>query len=550
MPALFPVSGPGGGRPSSLIGPSPQSTRIVPVPAPNAGINAVDSLYTMGERSPEDSIFQYNLIPSQYGTKVRTGYAEWATAVGTGGVKTLMPFTGSIVTRDKLFAAGQNGIFDVSLTVNNPAARIAFGTIDATSGYGMWTNYTTIGGHFQLYCDESNGYYTYEETTDTWLKVTLGGGANQVSNVDPSLFVDVVIFKSRPWFVERNSARAWYLTAGTIYGAATVFNFGNKFKAGGYLVGLYVWTVDGGEGTDDYLVAISSGGDVIIYKGNDPASATDFVQHGTWYIGPPPAGRRVAGSFGGELYVLSAYGVIPLTKLIAGALIQQDDIYISRKITPLINTEMDFQRMVLGWEIKLIPTENLLLVSVPKRTGFQYIQFVQSLNTNGWAVYRDIPYYNGETWQGQFYIATEDGRVLLHSGTVDNTLRDGTLGVAISWSTLSVFSEYGSVGRYKRIQFIRPMFLASGAPSYSIEARYDYNLSEALPAPSISAVAGPLWDSAIWDLSLWGGQFLEIEKPVGGSGIGRNLAIGLNGLSTENTLLVRYDMMFDEGGAL
>lgn len=550
MSALFPVSGPGGGRPSSLIGPSPQSTRIVAVPAPNAGINAVDSLYTMGERNPEDSIFQYNLIPSQYGTKVRSGYREWATAVGTGGVKTLMPFTGSVVTNDKLFAAGQNGIFDVSLTVNNPVAVIAFGTIDATSGYGMWTNYTTIGGHFQLYCDESNGYYTYEETTNTWLKVTLGGGATQISNVDPALFVDVVIFKSRAWFVEKNSARAWYLTAGTIYGAATVFNFGNKFKAGGYLVGLYVWTVDGGEGTDDYLVAISSGGDIVIYKGNDPASATDFVQHGTWYIGPPPVGRRVAGSFGGELYVLSAYGVIPLTKLIAGALIQQDDIYISRKITPLINTEMDFQRIVFGWEIKLIPTENLLLVSVPKRTGFQYIQFVQSLNTNGWAVYRDIPYYNGETWQGQFYISTEDGRVLIHDGTVDNTLRDGTLGVAISWSTLSVFAEHGSVGRYKRIQFIRPMFLASAAPSYSLEARYDYDLSEALPAPAISPTTGPLWDSAIWDLSLWGGQFLEIEKPVGGSGIGRNLAIGLNGLSTQNTLLVRYDLMFDEGGAL
>lgn len=547
---LFPVSGPRGPRQAKLLQPTPPEIKCVPVPAPNAGINSVDGLLTMGERNPEDSIFQYNLIPSQYGTKVRTGYRDWATDVGDDGVRTLHPYTGSTSSANRLWAMANDGIYNVSSSGASPAVNTTFGTIDTNSGYGQWTNYTTTAGHFGLYCDESNGYYVYTESGGTWAKVAMGGGATQIANVDPALFVQPVIYKSRAWFVERGSASAWYLAVGAIFGAATEFNFGNKFKNGGTLVALYNWTVDGGEGTNDYLVAISSAGDVVLYLGDDPSSATDFQQQGQWYIGPPPAGRRIGGSFGGELYLLSTYGIIPLTKLIAGALIQQDDIYLSRKITPLINQQMLLSRESLGWEIRLISTENLLVASVPARTGFDDIQFVQSLNTKGWAVYRDIPYYTGETWEGEFYIATDDNRVLLHTGTQDAVDLDGENGVAIEWSTLSVFQEYGEVGKYKITQFIRPVFLAAQSPSYAIEARYDYNLSEVLPPPAASVSSGSVWDSGIWDAALWGGDLIEIEKPVGGSGIGRNIAVAINGSSFSPTILVRYDLMFTTGGLL
>lgn len=546
----FPISGSRGPRKATLLQPVPPEIKCVPVPAPMGGINAVDGLYGMGERNPQDSIFQYNLIPSQYGTKVRTGYRDWCTDVGDDGVRTLLPYTGSISSADRLWAMAADGIYNVSASAASPSVDTSFPVSTAVSGYGQWTNYTTTGGHFALYCDEENGYYVYTESGGTWAKVAMGGGATQVSNVDPADFVHVTIYKERAWFVERDTASAWYLPTGAIFGAATEFNFGNKFKHGGTLVGLYNWTVDGGEGTNDYLVAISSSGDVILYNGSDPSVATDFFQQGQWYIGPPPAGRRIAGSFGGELYVLSSYGIVPLTRLISGALIQQEDVYLSRKITPLINQQMAAVREDLGWEIKLISTENLLLCSVPDRTGYPDIQFVQALNSKGWAVYRDIPYYTGDTWQGVFYIGTADGRVLTHSGTEDAVDIDGENGIAIEWSAMSVFNEYGEVGRYKITQFIRPVFEAVQPPSYAVEARYDYNLSEVLSPPAASVLIGALWDTGVWDTSLWGGDLVEIEKPVGGSGIGRNIAVAINGSSSSITILVRYDLMFTTGGLL
>lgn len=534
-------------RPKRFNHPSPQRTSVSKIPAPIAGINAQTGL---SEMEPNEAIFLKNIIPSRYGCRVRSGYVEWATNVGTGGVRTVLPYVGSTVANNKLFAAGSNAIFDVTLGGAAPTNVLAFGIVDTNSGYGGWTQYVTNAGPFLVYCDESNGYKLYTQSTGLWTTITMGGGAGQVSGVDPATFVWPVIYKSRIWFVQKNTGSAWYLAAGSVTGAATEFNFGNKFKHGGYLVALYNWTVDGGEGVDDYLVAISSSGDIILYKGDDPAVATTFTQQGQWYIGQTPVGRRVAGSFGGELYIISVYGIVPLTKLIAGALIQQDDIYISRKITPLINEQMDQARTFLGWEIKLIPKDNLLLCSVPKQTGLNYLQFVQSLNTQGWSTFIDIPYNTGEVWVDNFYIGDSTNRVLIYTGNSDNVSLAGTGGIDIQFSVLQTFQEEGLAGNYKRAQFLRPVFIASAAPAYIAEVRYDYNLAEIFGAPSASSVSGALWDFAIWDTALWSIELATIDQLRGAAGMGRTIAIGINGNVQAETILVRTDLYKDEGWSL
>jgi len=531
-----------GGR-TPILAQVPQIMKSAPVPAPQKGINNVDGLIAM---DPQEAVFMFNFQPSQFGTRVRTGYREWVTDVDADGVRTLIPYTGSQAANDRLFAAGQAGFYDVSTSGTAPALILAFASVSTTSGFGIWTGFTTLTGQHSLYCDEQNGYYRYTEG-GTWVKTT----ALEVTGVDPALFVGVTIFKSKAWFVERDSSRAWYLPTGSVIGAATSFNFGNKFKKGGTLEMLFNWTVDGGEGVDDYLVAVSSAGDVVVYKGNDPASATDFNQHGIWFIGPPPVGRRIGGNFGGELCLLSAYGLIPMSSLVSGQLIQENQIQLSRKITPLVNSEMSATRTTRGWEVKLIPKENTLLISVPKRDAFPYTQFAQSTNNQGWSVYRDIPYLNGEEWNSEFYIAAENGNVYVLDGNLDNVSLDESTSDLITWSVLQSFSDFGEPGLYHIPQFVRPVFIADQVPSYIAEIRFDYNLSDTFgsPIPAGSA-SGTLWDVGIWDLSLWGGDFVTAENVQGVGGIGRAMAIGLNGQSGAETILVRHDLMFQSGGML
>ena len=341
-----------------------QTIQSQPYPAPTGGVNAISGL---AEPMFQDAIYAFNAVPSQYGMKVRDGYTEWCTNVGTGGVRTIIPYKSTLTGEDRLFAAAEDGIYDCSTIDTSPAQVLAFGTVDDTSGYGQYVNFITLSNSkFILYCDESNGYKLYSQSTGLWTTVAAGASAGQISGVDPADLCFCMIWKSRVWFVEKGTGNAYYLPVGQVTGTVTKFNFSNKFKQGGYLVGLWNWTVDGGEGIDDYLVAISSAGDVVVYKGTDPASASTFDQRGVYFIGPTPAGRRCAGSFGGELYLLSSYGLLPISKLMSGQVIIDTSIYITRKITPIINTEMAAKRLQLGWEVRLLPSQNLLMVSSPK----------------------------------------------------------------------------------------------------------------------------------------------------------------------------------------
>lgn len=526
-----------------------QIAQTQPFPAPVGGVNAIDGL-----AMPlfQDAIYAFNMVPSQYGMKVRDGYQEWCTNVGTGGVRTVIPYISTLSAEDKLFAAAEDGIYDVTASSITPSQVLAFPSADDNSGYGQYANFINLGGSkFILYCDESNGYQLYTQASDTWAAVAQGTAAGQINGTDPGDFAFCMIWKSRVWFVQKDSGNAWYLPVGQVTGTVTRFDFANKFKQGGHLVGLWNWTVDGGEGVDDYLVAISSAGDVVVYKGTNPDSAATFDQKGVYYIGPTPAGRRCAGSFGGELYLLSSYGLVPISKLMSGQVVIDTSILVSRKITPLINIEMAQTRLERGWEVKLLPTQNLLMVSTPKEINFPYIQFVQSLDTRGWALYRDFPYDTGDSWNGVFYVGTADNRILIHSGPLDNvTLDDPSSGSEIEFSILTWYQDLQTPAQNKVTQFIRPTFITEKIPTYEILARYDYDLQEALAVPTPVTPTGYVWDVAVWDDALWGVGVVTSNRLSGGAGMGRSVAIALRGAAGAATTLIRFDLSFTFGNVL
>ena len=527
---------------SRIRRPSPNYARTFQVPPPKGGINALQNL---AEQTPDDAVAMINLIPAPSGATTRDGYREWATNVGTGGILTVIPFVGATPGDDRLFACANNGIYDVTASSAAPTLLIAFGTVNDTSGLGVWQNFVnTNGDYFCLYTDETNGYYVYTETTGLWTKIVMGGGATQISGTDPVNFVSVLVWKSRVWFVEKNSGRAWYTAVGALYGAVTSFNFGNKFQHGGDLRAQYNWSVDGGEGVDDYLVSISGGGDVIVYKGSDPSAAATFAQQGQYFIGPPPAGRRLADKFGGELYLLSSFGIIPTSQLLSGQVVSEEATLVTRKITPLINADMRLYRDQIGWEIRYIPTQNLLMVATPKQTGLDYRQYVQNLDTRGWAIYRDFPMFTGDTWHGFFYEGSEDNILYVHTGDIENVLLDDDeSGEPIDWSVLTSYQDYDLPAGNRVAQLIRCTFIAAVSPAYVAVAKYDYDMTEPLMTPIVApSLSGSLWDVALWDVGLWGGSVVTINPLRGANGIGRSLAIWVRGNSRTKTTLIRADV--------
>jgi hypothetical protein len=511
------------------------------LPAPS-GINTISpgTGYAAG-----DAIFMFNLISSEFGTRARNGYREHVTNM-TGAadnqVRAILPFMGSTAGAHKLFATTSSGIWDVTSSDSTPTIDTAFGDTSGNAGYGVSHVVVTAAGHFLVYADEVNGLFRYPQG-GPWAAVT------DITGVSETNLVHVTAHKNRLWMVERDSTRAWYLSAGAISGAATSFDFATKFKAGGHLVGLWSWTYDGGSGLDDSLVAISSGGDVVIYQGTDPAAASTWALKGVWSLGAVPTGRRIATENGGELLMASLTGALPASKLVIGGAAYSSQ-YATAKIGNLFSSLASTRSTLLGWSLIQHPGDNALLVTVPTVSGDETEQLAMSFATQGWSRYRDLPIFSAAPWQNDLYFGTADGRVCRAVDYNDAVLLSDGSSTPVSWSFMSGYTHLGTAA-YKQLRNARPILLAQQSnPVLEATAKYDWDLIEASPPSGSGSGSGAVWDSAVWDTALWGGDYTPATPFLGLTGGGRDVAIALRGKSVGLTTLVGVDVFFEVGGLL
>ena len=73
---------------------------------------------------PQDCLYTYNLMPSEYGQRLRKGYRQWATGcvedpqrAENVDVRTVIPFESNIqdAANDRLFVVTAEGIWDATL---------------------------------------------------------------------------------------------------------------------------------------------------------------------------------------------------------------------------------------------------------------------------------------------------------------------------------------------------------------------------------------------------------------------------------------------------
>jgi hypothetical protein len=528
--------------------PTPRPTvDVLHVPAPMGGLNKS----TAGNLIPEtDCIALYNMVASAHGLRVRSGYREWVTGITgatTNQVRSVLPFTGSTIGNAKLFACSDNKIWDCSASSAAPSSVLAFGSATGDAGYGVCAGVVTSAGHKLVYCDEVNGYHLYDEG-GSWAAVTMGGGGSQISGADPATFVFPFLHKNRLWFVKRDSASAYYLATGAVYGAATEFNFGRQFRNGGYLVGLWSFTYDGGHGLDDSLVAISSGGDVVIYQGTDPAAVATWSVQGTWQVGGVVGGRRIATERGGDILIATSLGLMPLSQLVTGKTGDDSEVYETRKLGPYFGQQAASFGSLRDWGLYTHPTDNTLILAVPSASGAATNQLAMSLATKAWCQYADLPLFSAAAWQRDLYFGTTDGRVCKNTGAVDDVLLSDGSNMPIEWRVFTAFSDLGKPFN-KQLQGIRPVVLSGQTvPLAAVEARYDYDLSEPAAPSGSPTQTGPVWDTAVWDTDVWGGDYTASNQEFGAVGMGRHVAIAARGKSVTETVLVGFDVSYTAGG--
>jgi len=539
----------------------PPNFKLETIPAPTGGLNTRDGIANM---PPTDAIVLTNWIPDTYGIRSRKGWSEWAINFpGAVPVRSVLPYfsatqafpAGTFLTAPTqvpgaMFAATDTAIYTVTSRTNAPAVALAL-TGAANAGLFNSTMFANSAGSFLLACSEADGYFTYDGTT--WLRRVAGAAAGEINGVNPNNLVQVCAFKRRAWFVERDTARAWYLPADAIAGTVVAFDFGPQFQRGGHLSFLANWTIDAGEGIDDFLVACSSNGEILVYRGSDPAAAATFAIVGRWLAGQVPVGRRAHCQYGGDLLVLTTEGLAPLSMITRGGstlLTVQNKEY-SSKIAPTMGFDVRTKFTQAGWQLAISVFERILVVTVPIAVGQPAMQYVLSLTTNNWCTFLNVPVICMGIAGGYMFGGTSNGRLLLmFNGSLDGVPFAGTGGTPIVGEVKPAYNYFNSATAVKHFKMVRPWFLSAESPGVFVDMSVNFETAAPQGVLTFPVTVTSNWDSALWDSAIWGGAVGPQTEWAGVAAVGFSGTCSMLTACPSETTLTAIDYMFSLGGPL
>lgn len=504
-----------------------QVSRTASIQAPTGGLNARDAIANMKET---DAVVMTNWFPSTASVDIRNGYQSHATGI-TGNVETLMSY--NYGTTEKLFGIVDGYIFDVTSAGAVGAAAVT-GLSNSRFEYILMG---TAGGNFLMAVNGADKMRIY--TGSTWYA---DGTTTTVTGFDTATAAHINNFKNRVWLIEENTLKAWYLPVSSIGGAANSLDFSGIFKLGGYLMAMTNWTIDNASGIDDYAAFVSSEGEVAIYQGTDPSSATTWALKGTFRIGKP-IGRRCAIKAGADVLILTTDGAFPLSKALLTDRSQMQAA-VTDKITNLITSDILQYSTNFGWQPIIHPTGNKMIINVPTVEGAISHQYVMNSITGAWCKFTG---WNAACWEllgDKLYFGGTDGVFEADTETDDN-------GSDVVSDVQQAFSNFGDNTAQKHFKMVRPIFVAQADVTPSLVMNVDYGTREPQGSPSYSSAGGSVWDVSPWDTSDWESGDVLIKKWQSVTGIGYSGGVRIKAASSG--VKIRWqslDIVYERGGVL
>lgn len=481
-----------------LLAPDVQS---VPVDAPVGGWDAISPLAKM---DPKYAVVLDNWVPRTAYVELRKGYQAWAQALAASPVETLMTYRPENTT-EALFAACGGSIWNVS-SQGLPSAVFS----GLANNRWQYINFTPAGGANYLYA--VNGVDAPLLWNGTaWSRPVITGGT-------AATFKNIYVHKRRIWFIQGQSTSAWYLATDAIQGAAVQFNLGALMTKGGYLVAMGTWTIDGGLGPDDYAVFTSSRGELIIYKGTDPSSASAWSLVGVFDF-PPPLGYRCFSRMGSDLWMITTQGVIPVSQGLPFDPAASRSATITSRIQNAMLQAGAASQNAFGWQLMHYPNQAIAILNVPLVENSAQEQFVTNLLTGAWCRFTGWNANCFEIFNDQLYFGDNSGNVnLAYSGASD-------LVSPIVGDMKCAFNYFGDFARLKRMTMAEPLLVTSGAitPTMSV----DVDFADSSPSAPVSNITpqGAIYDTSIYDTGLYAAGNSPVVTWLSTEAQGRALAV-------------------------
>ena len=516
----------------------PQGSMVAQLQPPVQGLNFRTPAIKLG---PQEALILDNILPQPSNGELRAGYEEYVINI-PGAVMTLAPFVGNLFDDNKVFAFDNQGnVYDTTYPTDAPVAIATTGQIN-----GIW-DYTNSQGPVENYLimvSPAGGYWTYSKSGGFVERTITGDGAGK-------RFISVFNWKERVWLIEENSTKAYYLDPGAIEGEAKMFNFGPVMNQGGWLSYGTNWTFNAGYDIDDYLVLVTTGGEVIVYKGSDPTDIATFSLQGVWYIGRTCAGNKGYTTFGGEVFVLSALGVVPVSKLVNGG-VANDYAVSSAKIQPELTKVFTTYANEFGWELETFYNRNFLMVKTPVKTSGKYSYWVMNVQTGAWGTISGMPMNCSSQVIDDIYFGTTDGRVCkAFVGDTDGAYYDGQPGRPIVGRYLGGFDDYGIATNLKTWQLARPIFLADDTPAVGAAILTEYEgLMPAIDSSVTGDGSGGRFNVDAWNQCVWSGGTNTYSGWVGLQGLGYYGAMAITFTGPAGTQYISTNVTLTQGGVM
>ena len=575
------------------------------VASPLGGWNARDSV---AEMNPMDAVVLENFFPTPSDVTLRKGYTKYSTgitgqvyslmsynfnlgqklfAVANGVIydvtnqgAAVSVFTGltnskfqhvNITTSGGHFLIACNGadpvmVYDgtnwAKMATTTTAATISgisrtspsnVATVTTSSPHGLITgNRITITASSEssflgvhIVTVTSTTSFTFVSTgTSTVTGATGTYSVLGITGVDSSTFVNVNLFKNRLFFTQQSSLKCWYLDVDSIAGAATGFDFGGIARNGGFLQAIGTWTLDAGQGADDYFVAVTNMGETIVYVGTDITDPNNWALKGVWQFGQT-FNRRCFFKWAGDLLLLTQDGLVPLSGALQSSRLDPR-INLTDKIYYAVSQAATLYYDNFGWQINYFASENMLILNVPISGGTQ--QFVMHTITKSWGQFTGIEancwevhgkagmFFGGNGYVGRFYDQLADN---------DQNIKA---------TCQQAYSYFNSRGTLKRFTMVRPIIITDNSlPTVLCGVSTDFDTAQASGTVTFNPVtttAGK-WDISKWDESYWGGGYIVNKQWQGVTGIGYAGGISMKVASQGVDFhWASTDYVFETGGVL
>lgn len=512
---------------------APVQADIYTFPAPMRGWIQNENLLAV---QPGGASVLDNWICTSDGARVRGGSLRHAT-VGEA-VASLMTYK---TNTEMLFAATASAIYDITAPAAPDVAPTAAVT-GLTSGDFSSAQFGTVGGDFLVCVNGSDSMWQFDGAT--WYEVD-DVSAVAITGVATADLSHVWSYGSRLWFIEKDSLTAWYLPTDSIAGAALDFSLAGIFVDGGELLFGTRWAVSVGDGLNDLCVFVSDQGEVAVYQGTDPSSASNWSKIGTYRM-PRPMGKKAFIQAGADILIATETGLIPLSAALKTDIGAMETIALSRPINPFWLEQAD-SLTARGWEIVKDQTAGVFLISQPDPIGGTEYCLLINLVTGGWSRSTGWDAQCLAVFQDRSYFGSADGGVFLaDSGGND----DGESYVA---TFIGQFDPLGKYGLTKTVKQVRPLFKYSTQIYPQINALADYS-TDLPPPPAISPDGGSsVWDAADWDDGVWDDGAVRqvtarwVSAPATGSTIAPAIQMAFQGDRKPDVEMVALDAMFIPG---